>query len=263
MRLAAYPETVDDQDRWTRIAAEILNAPLPAIAHELLAEGLLRQTHADLATRISLTAHDPELLRISVRSREAVPPRELWPVAAQTRAHPLSQYYGTTTDRAPVRLTDLVAAGWALDDDAHDAMEALGITEHQMTLPCQPHLSDFDGWAVLNDDGFSDRDLAGLTALQPLLVGLDRHVALFTEWATARDAPAPDAADLTPREHLVLRLMAAGPTAEGIAARLAISPRTVHKHQEHLYRKLRASDRLSAVLAAQRLGLLPVPAAES
>ncbi len=56
---------------------------------------------------------------------------------------------------------------------------------------------------------------------------------------------------------MVLELLARGSTAEGVAARLAISPRTVHKHQEHLYRKLGACDRLSAVLAAQRLGLLP------
>ncbi|GAA2021894.1 hypothetical protein GCM10009740_08390 [Terrabacter terrae] len=249
---------MDEQDRWIRIAAEILNAPLPTVAHELLADGLMRQTHANLATRIGLAPADPDALTISVEARKVVPPRERWPVAAQVRAHPLSQYYATTTDRSPVRLTDLVAAGWGLDDDAHDAMEALGITEHQLTLPCQPHRRDFDGWVVLNEDGFSEQDLAALTALQPLLVGLDRHVAHFAEWAAVRDAPAPDAVALTPREHVVLRLMAAGSTAEAIAARLAISPRTVHKHQEHLYRKLRASDRLSAVLAAQRLGLLPV-----
>jgi DNA-binding NarL/FixJ family response regulator len=54
-------------------------------------------------------------------------------------------------------------------------------------------------------------------------------------------------------------MLAAGSTAEGIAARLAISPRTVHKHQENLYRKLGACDRLSAVLSAQQLGLVPIP----
>ena len=223
----------------------------------------MRQTHADVATRIGLTPQDPDALRICVEAREEVPPREHWPVAAQARAHPLSQYYGTTTDRAPVRLTDLLVAGWGLDDDARDAAEALGITEHQMTLPCRPRSSDFDGWVVLNEYGFSDDDLATLTALQPLLVGLDRHVAMFAEVAALRDAPAPDAVTLTPREGVVLRMMARGSTAEAIAARLAISPRTVHKHQEHLYRKLRASDRLSAVLAAQRQGLLPVPSAGS
>ena len=64
---------------------------------------------------------------------------------------------------------------------------------------------------------------------------------------------------LTPRERIVLDHIARGATVDGIAARMAISRRTVHKHQEHLYRKLGAVDRLSAVLSAQRLGLISAP----
>ncbi len=62
---------------------------------------------------------------------------------------------------------------------------------------------------------------------------------------------------LTGREHAVLTLLVGGLTATAIAHRLGTSPRTVHKHLENLYRKLGASDRLTAVLRAQRLGLLP------
>ncbi|MGO2809736.1 LuxR C-terminal-related transcriptional regulator [Glutamicibacter arilaitensis] len=40
---------------------------------------------------------------------------------------------------------------------------------------------------------------------------------------------------------------------------MRISPRAVHKHQENLYRKLGAVDRLSAVLRAQQCGLLATP----
>ena len=58
---------------------------------------------------------------------------------------------------------------------------------------------------------------------------------------------------LTPRERRVLDLLADGLTAQAIANRLAISPRTVHRHLGHLYRKLGAYDRLSAVLRAQQL----------
>ena len=250
---------MDEQARWIRLAAEILNAPLPSVAHDLLVEGLMRQTHADVATRIALTPQQPGALRIEVEAREAVPPREHWPVAAQARAHPLSQYYATTSDPSPVRLTDLVAAGWTLDEEARDAMVALDITVHQMTLPCAPHRADFDGWVVLNTEGFRDTDLSLLTELQPLLVGLDRHIRLFSA-SVGFGVPAPEKdPPLTPRERVVLDLMAVGSTAESIAARLAISARTVHKHQEHLYRKLGACDRLSAVLAAQRRGLLPGP----
>lgn len=248
---------MDERFRWLRAAAEILNAPTPELAHGLFVDELMRQTHAKVATRVGLTPHDPGAIAIRVEAREAVPPREHWPVAAQARAHPLAQYYSTTPDHSPVRLTDLMAAGWCLDDDARDAMVALGITEHQMTLPCGTRGGDFDGWVVLNDDGFSGDDLEQLAELQALLVGLDRHILLFSA-AVGMGVPEPeDAPVLTPRERVVLELLAGGSTAQGVAARLAISPRTVHKHQEHLYRKLGACDRLSAVLAAQRLGLLP------
>lgn len=62
---------------------------------------------------------------------------------------------------------------------------------------------------------------------------------------------------LTPREWTVLRLLADGWTAAAIARRLHLSERTIHKHLEHLYAKLSVSDRLSAVMRAQALGLLP------
>ena len=246
-----------EHTRWLRAASEILNAPTPDLARDLFVDELMRETHADVATRVGLTPQDPDAIEISVEARDRMPPRERWPRADQARAHPLGQYYATTSDHSPVRLTDLLGAGWTLDDDAHDAMVALGITEHQMTVPCDTRRGDFDGWVVMDNDGFSDDDLARLTELHALLVGLDRHIALFTA-ATGLGVPAPEAATvLTPRERVVLELLARGSTAEGVAARLAISPRTVHKHQEHLYRKLGACDRLSAVLAAQRLGLLP------
>lgn len=250
---------MDELDRWVRRAAEILNAPTPELAHGLLVEGLLRQTHADSVARVGLTPQDPEVVDIGVAAEDAGH-REHWPVAAEVRRHPFSRYYAVTGDHAPVRLTDLLTAGWAFDDATRAGAEALGLTEHQMTLPCHPVGGDFDGWAVFNDSGFTEADLAALTDLQPLLVGLDRHIALLTELARRHPGPDADAASLTQRERIVLRLMADGSTAEGIAVRLAISARTVHKHQEHLYRKLGASDRLSAVLAAQRLGLLPGPA---
>jgi len=60
---------------------------------------------------------------------------------------------------------------------------------------------------------------------------------------------------LTRRESDVLVLLCEGLTAEAMARRLGLSPRTVSKHQERLYRKLGTADRLTTVLYAQRLGL--------
>lgn len=61
---------------------------------------------------------------------------------------------------------------------------------------------------------------------------------------------------LTPREAVVLRQVAAGHTNAAIAHRLRISPSTVSKHLENSYRKLGASNRLTAVLRALHEGLI-------
>ncbi len=62
---------------------------------------------------------------------------------------------------------------------------------------------------------------------------------------------------LTDRELAVLDLLAGGLITTAIARRLGISPRTVGKHLEQAYRKLGANDRVSAVLRAHSLGLVP------
>lgn len=74
-------------------------------------------------------------------------------------------------------------------------------------------------------------------------------------------------AGLTSREFEVLQFLAAGLLASTIASRLSISPRTVHRHLTHIYRKLDTHDRLTTVMQAQAAGLLieatpnPIPRA--
>ena len=54
-------------------------------------------------------------------------------------------------------------------------------------------------------------------------------------------------ADLTEREIQILRLVADGRTNASIAHALEVSPRTVAKHLEHIYRKYGVSSRAAAV----------------
>ncbi|HUH86243.1 MAG TPA: helix-turn-helix transcriptional regulator [Stellaceae bacterium] len=68
-----------------------------------------------------------------------------------------------------------------------------------------------------------------------------------------RAAIAPDelsALPLTRRERDVLAILAAGKSNAEIAALLAISPRTVQKHLEHIFEKLGVETRTSATLRA-------------
>ena len=53
--------------------------------------------------------------------------------------------------------------------------------------------------------------------------------------------------DLTDREIQVLRLVAEGHTNASIAHALEVSPRTIAKHLEHIYRKLQVSSRAAAI----------------
>lgn len=103
---------------------------------------------------------------------------------------------------------------------------------------------------------FSERDRERLELLRPHLVWLYAQVCRVKARAaeTARTAPlppmpdAPIAGDLTPREREVLGWLAYGKTDAEIAAFLGTSPRTVHKHLEHIYVKLGVETRTAAVM---------------
>jgi DNA-binding CsgD family transcriptional regulator len=56
---------------------------------------------------------------------------------------------------------------------------------------------------------------------------------------------------LTSREVEILELVAAGRTNVAIARALDMSPRTVAKHLEHVYRKLGVSNRAAAVASTR------------
>jgi len=87
---------------------------------------------------------------------------------------------------------------------------------------------------------FSERDRAVLTLLGP-------HLDQAYLDAERRRHPVPR---LTPRQHDLLRLLAAGHTNSQIARRLGISAGTVRTHLENIYDKLGVSSRTAAVTRA-------------
>jgi DNA-binding NarL/FixJ family response regulator len=91
---------------------------------------------------------------------------------------------------------------------------------------------------------------AGNMVIDPELV-----VALADELSSAHDRDRT-AETLTERELEVLQLLAFGYTNRDIGRRLFISPDTVKTHLEHIYQKLGASDRTSAVAEAFRRQLV-------
>ena len=81
--------------------------------------------------------------------------------------------------------------------------------------------------------------------------------ALSAEKASAPTSRAPEyPAGLTAREVEVLKLVAEGMTNARIAQELYLSPRTVHRHLNSVYRKIGTNSRASAARFATEHGLL-------
>lgn len=92
-------------------------------------------------------------------------------------------------------------------------------------------------------------------------LGLEHAVAVafLYRLACRAEAPLPDVppVGLTPREGDVMHWLSRGKTDAEIAALLSISPRTVHKHLEHVYVKLGVETRTAAVMRALAMGRNP------
>ncbi|WP_051580115.1 helix-turn-helix transcriptional regulator [Pseudonocardia acaciae] len=109
--------------------------------------------------------------------------------------------------------------------------------------------------------GFSARDRAILELIAPHVAqAMDRNARLAELAASARllerhvnDLAAARAAlpGLTPAERTVCDRLAGGLTDREIARSLAISPRTVHKHLQNVYRKLGVTNRTSLMALLQ------------
>ena len=88
--------------------------------------------------------------------------------------------------------------------------------------------------------------LAGERALSPRL--LDRVLDEFRAPSTRRlDRASPAAARLTAREREVMEVLSEGLTADEAAVRLAVSPTTIRGHVSTVLKKLRVTDRESAL----------------
>jgi DNA-binding CsgD family transcriptional regulator len=110
---------------------------------------------------------------------------------------------------------------------------------------------------------FDAAEARGELAASLLALGRADAAALEAELARATmlelgAAPRPENAPplpLTPREHDVLRLLAAGLTNRQIAEQLVLSEHTVHRHVTNILRKLELPSRAAAAAHAVRSGV--------
>lgn len=124
---------------------------------------------------------------------------------------------------------------------------------------------------VLSDDAETVslvRSMSGGGALLPTAATAEQIIAAVSAAAVGlisfhADHPSPgaqvaEAGPLTPREHEVLQMLAAGLGNKAIASRLGISDHTAKFHVAQILAKLDAATRAEAVSIAMRRGLVPL-----
>jgi DNA-binding CsgD family transcriptional regulator len=186
-----------------------------------------------------------------------VPPSGELPDAS---THPLIRWYAVTGSSSAQILGQVphevapatMVAGWS------EFARPFGIT-HQLALPLRAG-HGIEAYVVSRpDDDYDDADAELAALVRPAVAALVRHHRVLAH-VTEDQYEHASSTRLTEREFAVLTLLGAGLTAQAIARRLHTSPRTVHKHLEHVYRKLGVRDRLMAVQRARDAGLLATPA---
>ncbi|MFE3603955.1 response regulator transcription factor [Streptomyces sp. NPDC059096] len=250
----AVLERADPEPPWPLVLAELtrgLHSPAASLAQARYAE----RTGRVEAWRTALPV-SPGLLDSLM--------------ARQVRAgNPLVAHYASTPDRTPRTASEVMGErSWLRSRSHRLARGTLGA--HMLAIPLPAPAGVVRGFVLHHEcEDFTAEERAYAGRVQPLLVGIDCHYRALARWRTAPDrartgsGAAPTAraveAGLTPRQHAVLTLLAKALPATAIAHRLHISPRTAHKHIEGIYRRLGTCDRLSTVMRAQSLGLLPLP----
>jgi DNA-binding CsgD family transcriptional regulator len=257
---------VDAERRWLELMGHVLAAPLTALPEERIAAALMATFDAPVCCFHARPDAHTVIQRIYPPVCSVAVQADWMRLTTETPTrHPLLRYYLATGDLTPQQvaevpsgLVDLRArAQWA------ELSRGLGV-EHQLAIPLPPGADGVRWFVLARPTTFSAAQMHLARHVQKLIVGLDRQAAALRQWQRRGPQPEGDAVatdvHLTPRELSVLTLVADGLTAAAVARRLVVAERTVHKHLERAYAKLGVSDRVSAVLRAQRLGILPEPA---
>ncbi|MFJ9246705.1 response regulator transcription factor [Streptomyces sp. NPDC101776] len=180
-------------------------------------------------------------------------------MAVLRRGYPFADHYARAgAVRRPGTAHRMAGRGWTHSRTA-GTISRLMDADHVLAIPLPGTTTPVTGCLVYRAGAdFTEDHVRAAEQLQPLLAGVEQQRQLLERWRAATAPPEPPTdSRLTPRQVTVLLLLADALTAAAIAHRLGISVRTVHKHVESLYRKLGTRDRVSTVLRAQEIGLLP------
>ncbi|MFJ5695968.1 LuxR C-terminal-related transcriptional regulator [Arthrobacter sp. NPDC093125] len=251
---------------WLELVGEILQQPLGLSSrYEGQLLELLGQSFNGACIARNRVTPEWENHILALWPRDYLPDQP--PVDYDFRQHPLLRWFALTRQPGPQsygRVPDALASS-SLKQAWEELARPWGIT-HQLSISLQigggDHnvgSGDYEAYVIHRPDrDYTEQEFDLARLLQPILNGLALHLALAPQEGKA--ARQSCSYGLTLREMSILTLLSEGLTAESLARRLSISPRTAGKHLEHIYRKLDVGDRLMAVQRAYELGLLkPAP----
>lgn len=161
--------------------------------------------------------------------------------------------------RQPLQLGDRpLSAALEAARELEQALVVQDEAERLLSVARQPTAADPAMWEEVREAHGELRALAQRVGdpllRQEMLAACGR---LATASGQGRQRPAGSAVHLSPREVDVLSCVASGATNAAVAERLGLRPETVKGYLRSCMRKLGASNRLQAVVAARRTGLLP------
>jgi DNA-binding CsgD family transcriptional regulator len=184
-------------------------------------------------------------------------PASLAAFEAHLQEHPLLKHYRAGGAGEPAKISDFLSQRRFHQLGLYSEFFRHIPVEYQIAFSL-PDNQDGQLTAIaLNRAGrdFSEDDRAVLTALSaPLGNALRRARDRHSAGAALATAGSDGLADLTDREIQVLQLAARGGTNLAIARTFDVSPRTVAKHLEHIYRKLGVTSRAAAVYRTTAMG---------
>lgn len=246
---------------WLELLVQVLGSRTPLMPWERICRELHRQLRASVAGRF----HWDEGGLVSVDACPFPDWFDLPDVASRAPSrHPLARHYATARSWDPRSTTQV--SSFEEDEPAREyraELTMLGIAE-QLWIPVSLGAREWMVVGVCRDEapyGQSTLELARLG--QQVVTALHRHCTTLSSGAgfPQQGVRAGAGVDLglTPRQVVVLTLVAEGLTAVAIGRRLHVSSRTVEQHLHHIYERLRVHDRASAVRRACLAGLIREP----
>jgi DNA-binding CsgD family transcriptional regulator len=257
--------SLDTLRRVTQLIDSLSNPDQPENSADLILAGVADLVSCDIATYNEIGTRPDHLGYYAEYPLGSLDPASITAFQEHLHEHPLLVHYRAAGVTEPTKISDFLS---------RQEFHRLGLyseffrhipVEHQIAFSMPGSTDDRLVAIALNRTGpdFTEADAALLGVLQaPLGNALRRSRSRGQARTALARADSYGGSDLTDREMQVLQFAAAGRTNQAIATAIDVSPRTIAKHLENIYRKLGVTSRAAAVYAVaggqgQRAASLP------